>query len=62
MKIVFYNLYKELEAGIKGTLMQIWKSLNIFVFISKQYPENFAFLILRVLELFIREVGIFLKK
>ena len=62
MKIVFYNLYKELEAGIKGTLMQIWKSLNIFVFISKQYPENFAFLILRVLELFTREVGIFLKK
>ena len=27
-----------------------------FVFIYKQYPENFAFLILRILELFAREV------
>ena len=33
--------------------MQIWKF---------QYPENFAFLILRILELFTRDVYIFLKK
>ena len=33
----------------------------MFVFISKQYPENFAFLILRILELFTREIGKFLK-
>ena len=29
---------------------------------KKQYPENFAFLNLRILELFTREVCIFLKK
>ena len=34
----------------------------MFVFILKQYPENFAFLILRSLELFAREVSKFLKK
>ena len=34
----------------------------MFVFIQKQYPENFAFLILRILELFAREVCKFLKK
>ena len=27
---------------IKGTLMQIWKSANIFVFIWKQYVEDLA--------------------
>ena len=46
---------------IKGTIMQIWKSPYIFVFIQKQYPEYFAFLILRILEL-LREVCKFLKK
>ena len=34
----------------------------MFVFIYKQYPENFAFLIPRILELFAREVCKFLKK
>ena len=34
----------------------------MFVFISKQFPENFAFLIVRFLELFDREVCKFLKK
>ena len=42
--------------------MQILKSLYIFFFILKQYPENFAFLILRILELFAREIYKFLKK
>ena len=42
--------------------MQIWKSLYVFVFIQKQYPENFAFLILTILELFARDVWKFLKK
>ena len=28
----------------------------MFVFIQKQYPENFAFLFLRILELYIRKV------
>ena len=34
----------------------------MFMFIQKQYPENFAFLILRILELFAREVCKFFKK
>ena len=42
--------------------MQIGKSLNMFVFKQKQYPENFAFLIITILELFAREVCKFLKK
>ena len=42
--------------------MQIWKSLYMFVFILKQELENFAFLILIILELFAREVRKFLKK
>ena len=36
--------------------MQIWKSFYMFQFISKQYPENIAFLILRILELFAHKV------
>ena len=42
--------------------MQIWKFLYMFGFIKKQYPENFAFFLLRILKLFTREVCIFLKK
>ena len=34
----------------------------MFAFIQKQYPENFAFLILRTVELFTRKVCKFLKK
>ena len=41
---------------LKGTLMQIWKSPYIFLFIWKYFPENFAFLILRILELYTRKV------
>ena len=42
--------------------MQIWKSPYMSVFIWKQFPEIFAFLILRILELFSRDVCKFLKK
>ena len=42
--------------------MQIWKYLYMVVFIRKQYPENLAFVILRIPELFAREVCKFLKK
>ena len=42
--------------------MQIWKSPYMFVFIQKQCPENFIFLIQRILELFAREIRKFLKK
>ena len=34
----------------------------MFVFILKQYPENFAFLIQRILKLFTREDSKFIKK
>ena len=34
----------------------------MIVFIKKQYPENFAFLILKILELFAREFCKFIKK
>ena len=44
---------------LKGTLMQIWKFYHVFFFIN---PENFAFLILRLLELYAREFCKFLKK
>ena len=50
------------SSWFKGTLMQIWKSSDIFVFIQSQYPENFALLILKIPELFAREVCKFLKK
>ena len=42
--------------------MQVWKSPYMFVFLWKEYPDNFAFLILRILELFDREVSKFPKK
>ena len=40
-----------LSGLLKGTLMQIWKSPYMFVFMKK-YPENFTFLILKAFELF----------
>ena len=40
--------------------MQIWKSPYMFVFLQNQYPKKFAFLILRILKLFAREVSKFL--
>ena len=42
--------------------MQIWESSYMFVFIWKQYPENVAFLILKIFESPAREVCKFLKK
>ena len=50
------------KKNIKDTLMQIWKTPYMFVFIQIQYPESFAFFILRILEFFAREVCKFLKK
>ena len=32
------------KSDVKGTLMQIWKSPYMFVFIQEQYPEKFQFL------------------
>ena len=42
--------------------MQIGKFPYMFVFIQKQYPEIFTFLILRILELCAREDFKFFKK
>ena len=36
--------------------MQIWISPYMFVFILKYYPENFAFLLLGILELYTRKI------
>ena len=47
---------------VKRTLLQIWKSPYMFVFKQKEQPDDFAFLILRVLEFFTRKVCIFLKR
>ena len=46
---------------IKNTLMENGKYPYMFVFISKQYPANFAFPILRILKLFMREICKLLK-
>ena len=51
------------KSDVKGTLMQIWKSPYMFVFIEEQCPENFSFLILIILKLFTwSEVCKFVKK
>ena len=42
-----------------GTLMQDSKFISSFKFIWKQYPENFTFLILRILELFTHKIYTF---
>ena len=39
---------KDENCQFKGTLMQIWKSPYMFLFIWKQYPQSFALLILRI--------------
>ena len=52
----FHNLINFLNL-LKGT-----NSPYMFVLIWKQYTENFAFLILRTVELFTSEVCKFLKK
>ena len=58
----FALLYKYFwDSLLKGTLMQIWKSPYMFMFLQKQYFENFAFLILRILKLFPRKVCKFLR-
>ena len=56
------HFLNELRVSFKDTLMQIWKSSYMFVFIQKQYPENFSFLILSIIELFTSEICKFLKK
>ena len=53
----------------KKMFLITWKKSHIiiitalkYIFIQKQYPENFTFLILVILELYAREVCKFLKK
>ena len=41
---------------IKGTLMQIWKSSNIFILTWKQYDEDFTIKHLLLFEICVREI------
>ena len=41
---------------LKGTLTQIWESANIFVFIWKQYIEDFTLKHLLLFEICAREI------
>ena len=50
------KLRRKYKFSFKGTLMQIWKFPCMFLFIQKYYPENFAFLTLRILRLYTRKV------
>ena len=43
-------------AVVKGTLMQIWKSANIFVFIWMEYVEDFTLKHLSLFEIYAREI------
>ena len=58
----FKNPSTSIDLVLKSTLMKIWESSYMFVFIKKQYTEDFAFLFLRVLEIFACEVCKFLKR
>ena len=68
LKNLMFKFYKTIVLRLKllfyieDTLKQVWKSPTVFVVIWKQYAKNFAFLILRILKLFAREVYEFLKK
>ena len=41
---------------MKGTLMQIWKSANIFAFIWKWYVDDFTLKHLLLFEIYVREI------
>ena len=50
---VFLSFVKVKLSFFKDTLLQIWKSPYMFMFIWKQCLENFTLLILKILELFV---------
>ena len=60
--IIYLLLYNMHDCTFKVTLMQIWKFHYMLDSLWKQYPENLAVSILRILKLFSRKVCIFLKK
>ena len=64
LKLLFWKFatYVLGSSFVKDALRQISKSPYVLVLIWKQYPENLAFLILRIIEFFTREVRKFLKK
>ena len=61
-KLLLLSDFFQCVRTVKGTLLQVWKSPYMFVFKQKEQPEDFAFLIIRVLEFFTRKVSIFLKR
>ena len=54
----FYFIWRSNKVfkDIKGTLMQIWKSANMFVFIWKEHVENFILKHLLLFEICAREI------
>ena len=61
-----FGVYKKAIYSKRNMQLQfervIYMYTNAFVCVYIQYPENFAFLTLRTLELFVHEVCKFLKK
>ena len=55
LKILLWGLVLSNISGFKGTVMQIWKSVNIFVFIWK-YVEDFILQHLLFFEICAREI------
>ena len=53
------SIQTTLHLQIQGAL-RLDLRISLFVFTQKQYPENFTFLTLRTLKLFICEVCVFL--
>ena len=53
---IFNKVSKQLVCHFKDTLMQIWKCANIFVFILKQYAQDFTLKYLLIFEIWAGEI------
>ena len=56
LKILLWGLVLSKISAFKGTVMQIWKSVNIFVFIWKWYVEDIILQHLLFFEICAREI------
>ena len=52
----YYKVFKSSFAFFKSTLMQIWKFVNIFAFIWKEYLEDFVLKHLSLFEICASEI------
>ena len=50
------DLRRNIKLSIKGTLMQIWISANMFVFIWKYYVEDFTLKLLLLFNICTHEI------